>query len=109
MGIAHRRAPTMTAGQERQPAKGGKLPPGVYWRHRTLWISYYVTGPDGRRQKHREPTEATSPREAGTLRATRITEHARGERTVGSRKLTVAEILAAVVTDYEVNKRRSLA
>ena len=63
----------MTAGQERQPAKGGKLPPGVYWRHRTLWISYYVTGPDGRRVQHREPTDATSPREAGNLRATRIT------------------------------------
>jgi hypothetical protein len=45
----------------RARAKGGKLPPGVYWRHQTLWISYYITGADGRRTKHREPTKATSP------------------------------------------------
>src|SRR5438552_12713508 len=93
----------------RTRAKGGKLPPGVYWRHRTLWISYYVTGPDGRRVQHREPTDATSPREAGNLRATRITEHARGERTVESHKLTVADVLAAVLTDYDVNGRHSVA
>jgi len=88
--------------------KGGKLPPGVYWRHRTLWIAYYVTGPDGRRQKHREPTDCTSPREAGQLRATRMTEHARGERTLESRTLTVADVTAAVLTDYEANGHSSL-
>ena len=99
----------MKTEEARERSKGGKLPPGVYWRHRTLWIAYYVTGPDGRRTKHREPTDAKSAREAGNLRSERITEHGRGERTVESRKLTVAEVLAAVVTDYEVNHRRSLA
>jgi hypothetical protein len=88
--------------------KGGKLPPGVYWRHQTLWIAYYVTGPDGRRQKHREPTEAKSPREAGQLRAAHMTEHARGERTIEARKLTVDDVVAAVLTDYETNGRSSL-
>src|SRR5438876_5713834 len=94
--------------RKRGRSKGGKLPPGVYWRHQTLWIRYYVSGADGRRVQHREPTEATSPREAGNLRATRMTEHARGERTVESRKLTIADVVAAVLTDYEVNGRRSL-
>src|SRR5437773_9614811 len=94
--------------EARARAKGGKLPEGVYWRHCTLWVSYYVTGPDGRRVQHREPTEATSPREAASLRATRITEHARGERTVEARKLKVADVTAAVLTDYEVNARSSL-
>jgi hypothetical protein len=99
---------TTTEARTQARAKGGALPPGVYWRHRTLWIAYYVTGPDGRRVKHREPTDATSPREAGQLRATRIAEHAKGERTVESRTLTVAAVLAAVLTDYELNHRRSL-
>src|SRR5438093_13494659 len=97
-----------TPTEERQGPKGGKLPPGVYRRHRTLWISYYVVGPDGRRVQHREPTEATSAREAANLRATRMTEQARGERTVESRKITIADVLAAVLTDYEVNGRASL-
>src|SRR5438093_179774 len=96
-----------TSTEASQGRKGGKVPTGVYRRHQTWWISYYVTGPDGRRTKHREPTEATSPREAANLRATRMTEHARGERTVESRKLTLADVMAAVVTDYEVNGRRS--
>src|SRR5947199_1230662 len=94
--------------EARERSKGGKLPPGVYWRHRTLWISYYVTAPDGRRTKHREPTDAKSPREAAQLRATRMTEHARGERTVESRKPTVADTMAAVLADYEINGRSSL-
>src|SRR5437867_2184635 len=98
-----------TSTEVSQGRKGRKVPTGVYRRHQTWWISYYVTGPDGRRVQHREPTEATSPREAANLRATRMTEHARGERTVESRKLTLADVMAAIVTDYEVNGRRSLA
>src|SRR5690348_3734336 len=94
--------------RNRARAKGGKMPPGVYWRHRTLWIAYYVSGPDGRRRQYREKTKATSPREAGQLRAARMTEHARGERTIESGQLTVADVLATVLTDYEVNGRRSL-
>jgi len=68
---------TTDDGHAGERSKGGKLPAGVYRRHHTWWISYYVTGPDGRRVQHREPTEATSPREAANLRATRMTEHAR--------------------------------
>jgi len=88
--------------------KGGKLPPGVYWRHRKLWISYYTTGPDGRRTQHREATKATSPREAAALRATRITDHARGERTVETGKVTVGDAMRAVLDEYERKGRRSL-
>src|SRR6476660_338283 len=84
-------------------------PPGVYWRHQTLWISFYVTGADGHRVKSRQATGAKSPREAAQLRAARMTEHARGERTLESRRLTVSEVLAAVVADYEANGRRSVA
>jgi hypothetical protein len=94
--------------RERARSKGGNLPPGVYWRHRTLWISYYVTGSDGRRAKYRECTEATSPREAAALRATRITDHGRGERTIESGKVTVGDALAAVRIEYEQKDRASL-
>jgi len=93
--------------RERSRSKGGKLPPGVYWRYDTLWISYYVTK-DGRREKHRERTDATSPREAGQLRAERMTEHARGERTVDTGKVTVADAIAAVLAEYEREERASL-
>lgn len=76
--------------------KGGRLPPGVYWRGHTLWTSYYVTR-DGRRTQHREATDCTSPREAAALRATRITEHARGERTIETGKATVGDAMRAVL------------
>ena len=44
----------MTADDEapveaREGAKREKMPPGVYRHHSRLWLSYYVTGPDGRR------------------------------------------------------------
>jgi integrase len=99
---------TTTTKRDRPERKGGKLPPGVYWRHQKLWISYYITDAEGRRVKHREPTEAKSPREAAQLRATRMTEHARGERTVDTGKVTVGDALDAVLAEYERQGRASL-
>jgi len=49
-----------------------------------------------------------SLREAATLRAEAMAAHARGERTVESRTLTVKAVLAAVLLEYETNGRRSL-
>jgi integrase len=38
-----------------------------------------------------------------------MTEHTRGERTLEARHLTVSDVLASVVADYEANGRRSVA
>jgi len=84
------------------------MPPGVYAHHRRLWIAYYITGADGRRQKHREPTDCTSPREAGKLRAARMTEHAKGERTTETSKVTVGDAMRAVLAEDEKKGRRSI-
>ena len=83
--------------------------PGVEWHHGSWRIGYYGTDPaTGRRIKHREVTDCTSAREAAKLRARRMEEHRRGERTVDTGKVTVGDLIAAVLTDYEVNGRRSL-
>src|SRR5437764_1142406 len=96
--------------EEREGPKGAtKAPPGVAKHHGRWWVSYYITDPaTGLRVKHREATDCTSAREAGQLRTRRIEEHRRGERTVEARTLPVADVLAAVLTDYEVNGRSSL-
>jgi hypothetical protein len=90
--------------------KPEQLPEGVERRPGgSLRIIYYVTGPDGVRKKHPEPVPAgMSPREAAKLRAQRIADHARGERTVDTDKVTVGDALAAVLADYEKQGRRSL-
>ena len=85
-----------------------RLPPGVYWHHGRIWIAYYITGSAGRREKRREPTDCTSPRAAAKLRAVRMTEHAKGERTTATGKVTVADAMRAVIADYEKHGRRSI-
>jgi integrase len=85
-----------------------KRPPGVYKHHGSWWIVYYITGPDGRRVRHREHTDCTSARKAGKLRAARMTEHDRGERTVETGKVTVGDAMKAVLEEYELKGRRSL-
>jgi hypothetical protein len=81
-----------------------KLSEGVYLRRGTrLWIRYAVRG-----RKYREPVETTDPREAARIRRRRIEQHERGERTRESGSLQVAELLRAVLRDYEKNGRRSI-
>jgi integrase len=81
------------------------LPEGVYLRRGSrLWIRYAVRG-----RKYREPVETTDPREAARLRRRRIEQHERGERTRHSETLRVADVLQAVLRDYELNDRRSIA
>jgi integrase len=93
-----------------QPAKGGgrNLPTGVFPHHGKWWVVYYVTGSDGRRIRQRERTDAASPREAAKIRAARMTEHARGERTIESGKVTVGDATQAVLDEYERKGRRSM-
>jgi hypothetical protein len=81
----------------------GDLPEGVYLRGRRLWIRYTI-----RRDKHREPLKTLDTQEAVRIRCRRIEEHERGERTRDSGTLRVADCLAAVLRDYEVNGRRSI-
>jgi integrase len=50
-----------------------------------------------------------SPRAAARVRAERITQLARGEVVADSRRLTVVALLDAVLLDYELNKRGSIA
>jgi integrase len=80
-----------------------ELPEGVYYRGRVLWIRYSFNGVE-----QREPTDARTPRAAARLRAERLGEHARGERTSHTRTLRVSDLLDAVLTDYEVNGYSSL-
>src|SRR5690349_3991886 len=82
-----------------------KKHPGVYQHHGRIWIRYYVTGDDGQRVQHREPTDAATLSEAADIRAARLTEHRRGERSVHTGKATVNDALDAVLADYRAKGR----
>ena len=77
-----------------------KLPEGVYYRGRALWIRYSVNG-----EELREPVDEAldekgvprTPREASRLRGERLAEHARGERTAYTRTLRVEDVVEAVL------------
>ena len=83
-----------------------KLPEGVYYRGRALWIRYSVNG-----EELREPVDEAldekgvprTPREASRLRGERLAEHERGERTAYTRTLRVEDVVEAVLTNYRVN------
>jgi len=79
------------------------LPEGVYRRGTRLWIRYGVRG-----RRYRERLDTLDPREAGRLRRRRIEQYERGERTRTSGTLRVADLLAAVLRDYEINGRRAV-
>ena len=86
--------------------------PGIFkridWRSgkvlQKLWIHY--PGKDGKTA--REPTGSTSVVGARKLRAKRLEEHGRGELGRAAEKVLVRDLLADLVTDYEVNARASL-
>jgi integrase len=94
---------TTTAG--RPGPKGGKLPPGVECRGRKLWVRFSVNG-----KEYREPVPADvgSPRAAARYRSERIAEYTHGQAAPDGRQLRVRDLLAAVLTEYEKNKRASL-
>src|SRR5438132_1105025 len=87
------------------------LPSGIYWRGKSLWMRYRVGG--GKEHFERVPADEhgkqLSPRAAARLRSERITQLSRGEVVPDSRRLTVGNLLDAVMVDYEVNKRGSIA
>jgi integrase len=91
--------------------KNGTVAPGLYWRGGVLWMRYRVGGG----KEHFEPVprdehgKQLSIRAAGRLRAERITQLARGEVVPDSRRITVGSLLDAVLVDYEVNDRGSIA
>jgi integrase len=69
-----------------------------------LWIHY--PGREGHTE--REPTHTTSIVQARKLRAKRMEEAGRGEPGRLAEKVRVGELLDALVTNYELNKRSSL-
>ena len=79
-GTNGRRWTTSADGKGGAPQRP-RLPEGVYYRVRVLWVRLSVNG-----EELREPTEARTPREASRLRG----------------------VLDAVLTDYEVNGYSSL-
>jgi len=87
------------------------LPPGLYRRGGSLWMQYRVGG--GREQREPVPADENgkqlSPRAAARLRSERITQLSRGEVVADSRRLTVGALLDAVLLDYELNRRGSIA
>ena len=74
-------------------------------------MRYRVGG--GRQQREPVPTDEQgkplSPRAAARHLSERITQLARGEVVPDSRRLTVGPLLDAVLLDYEVNRRGSVA
>src|SRR5439155_24021467 len=83
-----------------------KLPEGVYYRGRVLWIRYSVNGEELREPVDEALTEKgvpRTPREASRLRGERLAEHARGERTAYTRTLRVQDVVEALFTNYRVN------
>jgi integrase len=87
-----------------------KLPEGLSYRGGSLWMRFRIRG-----KLYQEPVPKDeqgvqlSPRRASALRAERITQLRRGEIVADSRKLTIAALLDAVLTDYEANDYSSIA
>lgn len=76
----------------------------IFKRGSVYWIAYYHRG-----KEHRESSHSESEKEARRLLKKRIGEIGTGRFTgLGEERVTFEDLANALLTDYEVNKRRSL-
>lgn len=75
----------------------------VYRRGNVWWIDYSFRG-----KRHRESSGSTKKKDATALLRKRMKEMGEGGPMVDEEKLTIEDLKEAIVTDYEVNGKKSL-